>query len=438
MEGTRQIVHLLVYPIKLRKVIIIIACLLIVLTLGYQRSTDQDETLYLLQQANSAVTEFESLSGRYPAYQIWDDNSQTLGYAVIAHASGYGGELSVLSMISNQGVIENTIVINHIETPLYLKRVIESGFTEQLKGTSVSEFLRYGEEIDGVSGATMTAKAILNSIQRGGAQIGSEQLGLSVHPPDKYTVTLPDFMILLLVLLSILFPALRWNKLRPWFLLSSVVIFGFWLNVSLSLANFTSLMSGNYPSILERPIWYVLVPGILIVTLLWGKNFYCSWLCPFGAVQEGIYKALNLTSYKPNSGLRHKVATTRGIIIWMAVIIALISNNASIAGYEPFYVFFDSRGNTGQWVIMGMVLLLSIGVMRIWCRGFCPVGTILDFLAAVKRKLKKRFKIEDKIDVANEEVGEKTASSNADKLLGACLVIIYLAIVWSIIQNILL
>lgn len=455
MEGTRQIVHLLVYLIKLRKVVIITACLLIMLTLAYQRIADQEDTLNVLQQGNSNITEFERLSGRYPAYKIWDISGNPLGYAVIAHASGYGGELSVLTILNHQGVIENAIITNHVETPLYLKKVLENGFLERLRNTDISAFPKYGVDIDGVTSATMTSEAILYSVQRGGAQVGIEQLELPVQSPEKFTFAWQDLIVILLVMTAILFSALRWNKLRPWLLLASVIIFGFWLNVPLSLANLTGLLAGNIPSILERPIWYVLVPGILLVTLFWGRNFYCSWLCPFGAVQEGIYKALNLASYKPNSRLIKGTAATRWAFIWIAVMVALLFNNASIAGYEPFYVFFDSSGNVGQWLIMVIVLLLSIGVMRIWCRCFCPVGTILDIMARVKHKFGYRFKKEEQ-DATKEESnrakednnlksctghctnyhGKQTPFSNTDKLLAVCLGVVYIGIVWSIIENI--
>ena len=396
------------------KVAILLACILVLLTLGYQRIADQQDTLHVLQQGEPAVTEFERLSGRYPAFQIRDDSGNPLGYAVIAHAFGYGGDLSVLTILNSQGVIENVVVVNHVETPLYLNKVLEKGFVETLKGANIRAIPEYGEEIDAVSGATMTAKAILYSVQRGGAQIGIEQLGLSIESPSRAIVTWKDLVVVLLVVASIVFSGLGWNRLRPWLLLASVVILGFWLNVPLSLANFTGLLAGNLPNILERPIWYVLVPGILLVTLFWGRNFYCSWLCPFGAVQEGIYKALNLVAYTPNSRLMKGVASTRWILIWIAVMAALLFNNASVAGYEPFSVFFDSSGNVGQWIIMVMVLLLSIGVMRIWCRGLCPVGTILDFLARVKRKFE--YCPRNCIDCQTEQ----PPLSNTDKLVAVC------------------
>ena len=94
--------------------------------------------------------------------------------------------------------------------------------------------------------------------------------------------------------------------------------------------------------------------------------------------------------------------------------------------------FFDSSGNVGQWIIMVMVLLLSIGVMRIWCRGLCPVGTILDFLARVKRKSK--YCPRNCIDCQTEQ----PPLSNTDKLVAVCLGFIYIGIVWAIIEIVLL
>lgn len=459
--------------IFIQKLMIIIACLLVVLTVGYQRLAAQENILHVLQQGKEGIAAFEKLDGKYPSYQIFDKNSGSLGYAVIAHASGYGGEISVLTILNEQGVIKNIEVLENVETPLYFAKAINNGFLEELKGKKLTELAAQQEEIDGISGATMTSEAILSSVIKGGAQVGTAQLGLPVQYAEKFEIKWQDGVVVLLLIVALLASTFRWNKLRPWIMIVSIIVFGFWLNLSLSLANFTGLLAGNFPSILERPIWYLLVPGVLVTTLILGRNFYCTWLCPFGAVQEGTYKALNLVSYTPNSSLIRRFASWRWTFVWIAVIAALLFNNASMAGYEPFSVFFDASGNIGQWVIMVLVLLLSISVMRIWCRCFCPVGTILDFLARLKRhwnhrrttKAGAKFEATGLNEVAKitEEAravevnqiaekkqqnhekcvgnctnchGDQVKLTSGDILLGACLFIIYLSVIVALALNI--
>lgn len=445
--------------ITLKTVLIVAACLLLALTMIYQRLAAQDDTLQVLRHGNTDIASFERLNGKYPSYRIFNQNGVSLGYAVIAHASGYGGDISVLTILSEQGVIKEVQVLKNVETPLYFAKVINNGFLDKLKDKKLTDLVQQAQQIDAISGATMTSDAILSSVLKGGAQVGSAQLGLPVQYAQEFELKWQDGVVALLLLAALLASAWRRNKLRPWIMVASVLVIGFWLNLSLSLANFTGLLAGNFPSILERPIWYLLVPGVLIATAVLGRNFYCTWLCPFGAVQEGTYKALNLVSYTPNSRLIRRFASWRWIFIWIAVMAALLFNNASIAGFEPFSVFFDASGNSAQWVIMGLVLLLSIAVMRIWCRCFCPVGTILDFLAGIRRKLKRRRMLQDhgseQTDSAAADTIAKIAEAHpgkcpgncsdcrddqpkytqGDKLLALVLSVIYLSVIAALVLN---
>ncbi|MGS0765382.1 4Fe-4S binding protein [Syntrophomonas curvata] len=198
-----------------------------------------------------------------------------------------------------------------------------------------------------------------------------------------------DIVVLGLVASAIFCAARNLRKLRPWVLVLSVSIAFIFYNYSLTYSNFVNLLTGQLPIFIERPIWYVLVLGIVVITSIWGRNFYCSWLCPFGAVQEGAYKSLNLYNFSPSHGIRNKAAKLRWPMLWLAAMLALIANNAGITGYEPFSVFFDGNGNRAQWIIMISVLVVSMAQLRFWCNYFCPVGTILNFLAQIKRRFRK-------------------------------------------------
>jgi polyferredoxin len=223
---------------------------------------------------------------------------------------------------------------------------------------------------------------------------------------------------------------------------------------SLSLGNFVSIVMNKMPVITERPIWFVLVIGILFFTLILGKNIYCGWLCPFGAVQEGIYKALNLTSNRLDKRIISVAGKSRWFFIWLAAMFALFFNNPGIASYEPFSPFFGGKANTAQWILMGLILLLSIMVFRFWCRCFCPVGAILDFLAQVKRKIKKLFGKKPSVELSRvmhnesgcascsscqstcgKHVQKVTALSPFNKFILFLMAIIELLIIAALLQN---
>ncbi|MFA5537545.1 MAG: 4Fe-4S binding protein, partial [Bacillota bacterium] len=265
---------------------------------------------------------------------------------------------------------------------------------------------------DGVSGATVTVEGILSAVQKGIIQVGNEQLGLDIPLVNSINLNRKDILVFVLVVFSIVCAAYNFKKIRPWLLVLSVIFIGFTLNYSITYSNYVGLLAGNLPVFIERPIWYVMVPGVLLVTLLFGRNFYCYWLCPFGAVQEGIFKSLNLYNFSPSREIKAKANKNRWPLLWLVAFVALIYNHSGVAGYEPFSVFFSGDGNKAQWAIMVIVLLVSMAQLRFWCRNFCPVGTILDFIAKLKRKIRR-------LASEHKDLAELSANSSCSLACGS-------------------
>lgn len=436
--------------------IIIVACCLLLLTSICQQINNNQDILSQLQQGEPAAVHFKEVKGAYKTYELSDISGNFLSYAVISSASGYGGPITMLTTVSREGTIVNAVVLENTETPLYLKKVQGAGYPEKLHGKEITQPFDTHKDIDAVSGATRTTKGITLAVEKGMYQVGQNQLGLSVPALKAFHFQWQDGLVVLLLILAIAASARNIRKLRPWLLIASVVVLGFMANSSLTIGNFMSVLALKMPSFFERPVWHLMVVGVLVVTLFLGKNVYCTWLCPFGAVQEGFYKALNLANYQPNPKLIATARKSRWLFLWLAAMLALLFNNPGIASYEPFSVFFDGDGNTAQWIIMGLILLFSIFILRFWCRCFCPVGAFLDFLALYKRKGKKLFRNKS----VSEEVGEKPDSpiqvsgcggncigckkeetkpsslSSSDKLVACAIVVICFLIFGALLQNI--
>lgn len=352
----------------------------------YQHFAIEQDTLTMLREGEPAVAKYEALPGDYPSYRLLDDQENLLGYGVVASASGYGGKLVVLSIVDPEGYIENIVLLDNSETPLYLNKVTESDYFASLIGRDVE---RDYEEVDAVTGATITSQAILNSVRKGAAQIGNALLGRSIRFEQKPQLSWWEGGAVVLLGLAIVASGRTVRKLRPWLLAASVLLIGFMLNVPLTSGNLLDLLSGNWPVFVERPFWYLLVMGILLGTLLLGRNFYCTWLCPFGAVQEGLFKSLNLVKFTPSLNVRAFIRRLRWPVLWLAAFVSILMNTPSIVEYEPFYVLFDSNGSSMQWLILIVVILMSTLQLRYWCNGFCPTGLVLDGAAKLPRAIKK-------------------------------------------------
>lgn len=433
---------------KGKNLLIILALITLLLASIYQHFSNKEDILSLLQQGEPAATEFKEISGVYKTYELWDEHGNFLSYGVIASASGYGGPITVLTFVDQEGLISNALLLEDSETPLYLKRVLAAGYPENLRGKIISEPLENQQGIDAISGATRTVEGIILAVEKGMYQIGQNQLGLSIPNLNTFYFQWQDGLVILLLVTAICAATFKKRKLRPWILVAAVFILGFMENNSLTIGNYMSILTLKMPTFFERPIWYVMVVGILFVTLFWGRNIYCSWLCPFGAVQEGIYKSLNLVDYKPNPKVIRISRKSQWFFLWLAALLALVFNNPGIASFEPFAVFFNGDGNSSQWIMMGLILLFAIFLLRFWCRLFCPVGTFLDFTALCKGKFrrfltKKRENDEKARATSCQEKGapcsrEKTEEmqfSNGDKAVAVGVFIIWVLILGALVQN---
>ena len=96
-----------------------------------------------------------------------------VGYAVKALASGYGGSIELLVALeptnlnsTDELILRGLSVISHSETPGLGDKTTQSFFLEQFQGVSFSgiELSATGGDIDAISGATISSKAVIDGI----------------------------------------------------------------------------------------------------------------------------------------------------------------------------------------------------------------------------------------------------------------------------------
>jgi len=97
------------------------------------------------------------------------DGDKKLGYVIASTSkSGYGGEIQIAVGITAEGEITGFNVIKHSETAgLGAKAKEDPAFAEQFKGKSANENIEFvkgggatGNQIDAISGATITTNAV--------------------------------------------------------------------------------------------------------------------------------------------------------------------------------------------------------------------------------------------------------------------------------------
>jgi electron transport complex protein RnfG len=88
------------------------------------------------------------------------------GYVYGATGNGYGGQMQVLVAVDGEGKIIKATVVTQKETPGLGTKTTLPDFLDQLKGRTLDptlELKKLGGEIDAVTGATISSKAVLSA-----------------------------------------------------------------------------------------------------------------------------------------------------------------------------------------------------------------------------------------------------------------------------------
>jgi hypothetical protein len=317
---------------------------------------------------------------------------ELVGYAAGADAVGYGGPIYLLVGVNTAGDIIGIQVVEQRETPGFFALLDAQKFVQSFLGRSVSESFVLGQDVDSVSGASLSAGAVARAIHLSAQKIQTRGLKTTSTP---VRFGWPEITILSLLVGGALLPrqrGLRKHRVLRWSLmLGSMVLLGFWLNQPLTIANFASLLSGYWPAWQDQLYWYLLVFGFVGYTILTGRNIYCYAICPFGAVQECFGKIGTANSFMPVDLYRKLKWVPR----WLGVLalgLGLAFRRPGAASFEPFGTLFSFSAGFFPWVLLVLVLFASMIILRPFCYYLCPVGAVLNFVIFVRTRVRAIWK----------------------------------------------
>lgn len=78
---------------------------------------------------------------------------------------GMGGHIEMLVELDSDGNIKDVKVLSHNETPEYAAGISDPEFLAQFKGKGVDDGFIVGEDIDGITGATISSGAVAETLK---------------------------------------------------------------------------------------------------------------------------------------------------------------------------------------------------------------------------------------------------------------------------------
>jgi hypothetical protein len=298
---------------------------------------------------------------------------------------GYGGPINVLLSVSDRGIIKGLSVVESRETPSYIKGMDK--WLEGFRGRSVLKPLQ--GEIDAMTGATISSRAIIEAVQGTGKKIAEPLLGLrevetAAAPKPRGRDLLTDARLWSVVLLMILFTYAfysRSRRIRLGCLFASLLVLGIYLNAPFTCLEAAGIIRGEIPA--SGTIWRnALFVGVVLISVFWGQAF-CGFLCPFGAVQE--FLSVKKLRLRPTAAVERAGRYCKFVLLGVLLCLFLVTDDTIWFSFDPLQHFFADHtrdfflGRMDTW-ILGLCLaglLASIFYFRFWCRYLCPAGAFL-------------------------------------------------------------
>lgn len=320
-------------------------------------------------------------------FQLGDKKEKGGEYILIQEGQGYGGPFVLGVRIHDDSKVHGVFPLEHKETPAFAKKVEESDFRKQFINKHISDNFIVGNDIDAVSGATVTTMAATQAI-RNGAHIAAVEY-FSLEPTwikNSWKFGIGEVLILIIFILAFFPKLINKTPYKYIYMLMTISVVGFYLNASISIGNIAAVAIGYIPSLQDHIIWWVLVMGTLLVILISGKNIYCNRVCPFYAV-EFLLQKISGTNFKPSKIVIQRANLVMNFLLWLSLMIIFLTKHPALGSYEPFAMMFSLEGIGIQWYILPFAVMGSFFTSSFWCRFFCPVGAVFRNLIKLRKFL---------------------------------------------------
>lgn len=312
---------------------------------------------------------------------------------------GYGGQVPLRIHIDKGGVVDSIEAEPNAESPDFFSHA--SSLFGKWRGKTVDEAM--AEEVDAVTGATFSSRAIIANMKRGlayakrhaelnkdskadffapdaassalGAAGSADGLGAFASAMGW---TLGSFVALLVAMLGAIVPLFvnnrRWHYVQ---LALNVVVLGLWTGTFLSYTLLMRFFSGgiNIATFGTIAAPFVMVWVAMLYPLIGRPGHYCANMCPFGSAQELAGK-FTRRKLRLSPRLNRALNVFRNVLWGVLMVLMLTATWTAWMDYELFTAFLYTSASAWVIALAVLFLVLSVWVPRPYCRFVCPTGSL--------------------------------------------------------------
>lgn len=334
-----------------------------------------------LRQTHAAVV---SVAQGSDTLSVQPDGTFVVNTRVLAKdVQGYGGPVPLKIHIDKDGRLTAIEAEPNAESPSFFDHAKE--LFSRWQGKTIDEAM--AEDVDAVSGATFSSKAIIRNVQRGLAYAKQHGLadggkGAQEESAERTVATgwtLGSIVALIAVLLGAVVPLFTNNRrLHLVQLVVNVVVLGLWTGTFVSYTLFLRLFAGGVSlsaiGTLAAPLLMLIVA--LLYPLAGRSGHYCAHVCPFGSAQELAGK-LSRRKLRITPRVLRVLTALRNLLWGVLMALLLTGTCTAWVDYELFTAFIYSSASVWVIVLAVLFLVLSVWVPRPYCRFVCPTGALM-------------------------------------------------------------
>jgi len=330
-------------------------------------------------------------------YRMEVDGKESPDAIIMSEGVGYGGPLviGIKARRTDEGAkVNEVLMLSHKETPSFMERINNKGFFRQFAGKNVTDNFIIGDDVDAVSGASVSSEGFTAAIREAVHLGAAQHLKLPRTWQEQSWHIGANEIILVSLFALAFFGVYRRDKAakvaRLVVMLGTLAFVGFYANASLNLGNIAGIFMGYIPSPKQHPMWWIMMAGALGSVIILGRNIYCHQICPFKVVQDLLQK-LSGVKLRIKPEVQRKSRNLIFFLSWIALMLIFLSAHPALGSYEPFAMMFSLEGLGIQWYILPAAILGSLFVPSFWCRLFCPVGLYLNEIVRMRRAIRERL-----------------------------------------------